>query len=68
LTTHTEAEMTCQTATSAGAQTPPLNRQRSRFNAVTHGLTAVVPVLPGESVEDYEKRRVRYKTCLPVTH
>ena len=37
---------------------------RSRFNAVTHGLTAKTPVLPGESAEEFQARIDRYKTGL----
>ena len=37
---------------------------RSRFNAVTHGLTAKTPVLPGESAEEFQGRIDRYKTGL----
>jgi hypothetical protein len=39
-------------------------RNGSRFNAVTHGLTAKTPVLPGESAAEFQARIDRYKTGL----
>jgi hypothetical protein len=50
---------------SAGPRTPE-GKNRSRFNGLKHGLTAKVPVIPGEDAAVYQERLdALIETCAP---
>ena len=49
------AELAARRA-NAQKSTGPRNTERSRFNRLTHGLRASLPVIPGESQEAYDER------------
>ena len=48
---------------STGAKTPE-GKARSRFNAVKHGLSATIPVLPGEDPDAFRRRQEAWAEAL----
>src|SRR5262245_47504261 len=48
---------------STGPRTPE-GKARSRFNALKHGLSAAIPVLPGEDPDAFRRRREAWAAAL----
>jgi hypothetical protein len=56
MTTTERAEINRRNAQKSTGPRTPEGKQRSKFNAVKHGLTAATPVLPGEDPDAFRHR------------